>query len=484
MTSSCEEKMSHHFAEEQNREKHPVTNPATGEVIGQITWSAPEEVGQAVEKASKAFETWSRLTVKQRVQVFFRLKTILENNLDELSHLCTSENGKTVAESKAGINKGIEVIEYAASLPQILAGGYQEVSSGVSCRMITEPLGVVAGVTPFNFPVMVPLWMIPLALACGNTMVHKPSEQVPLSAIRLREHLIEAGLPEDAFQLVHGARETVECLIDHPKIEAFAFVGSTKVARIVYERGTRLGKRVLALGGAKNHLVLLPDADPDLSADNISTSFCGCTGQRCMAASVLVAVGDTQEIIDKIVERTKKITPGKDMGPVISKQALERITGYIEQAEKAGVKVLVDGRNATVPGKEGGFWMGPTILDNVTPDMPAAQEEIFGPVLSIIRVSKLTEAIEIERKNQYGNAAAVYTRNGGLAKKCAESFNASMIGINIGVPVPREPFAFGGRGQSRFGYGDITGEGSIQFWTQTRKITERWGLPEGEEWRF
>jgi len=476
--------MSPHSAEEQDREKHPVINPATGEVIGQITWSTPEEVDQAVEKASRAFETWSRLTLKQRVQVFFRFKTILENNLDELSELCTLENGKTVTESKAGIEKGIEVIEYAASLPQILTGGYQEVSPGVSCRMINEPLGVVAGVTPFNFPVMVPLWMIPIALACGNTMVHKPSEQVPLSAIRLREHLIEAGLPEDAFQLVHGAREVVESLVDHPGIQALAFVGSSKVARIVYERGTRLGKRVLALGGAKNHLVLLPDADTELSADNITTSFCGCTGQRCMAAAVLLAVGDTQETVDKVVDMAKNITLGQDMGPVISRQALERITGYIDQAEKAGAKVLLDGRNASVPGKEGGFWIGPIILDNVTPDMQVAQEEIFGPVLTIIRVSTLTEALEIERKSEYGNAAAVYTRDGGLAKKCAESFNASMIGINIGVPVPREPFSFGGRGQSRFGVGDITGEGGIAFWTQTKKITERWGLPEGEEWRF
>jgi len=476
--------MSLRSAVKQNREKHPVTNPATGEVIGQISWSTPEEVDQAVEKAGRAFQTWSRLTLKQRVQVFFRFKAILEDNLDELSRLCTAENGKTEAESRAGIQKGIEIVEYAASLPQVITGGYQEVSPGVSCRITREPLGVVAGVTPFNFPVMVPLWMIPLALACGNTMVLKPSEQVPLSAIRLREHLIEAGLPEDAFQLVHGAREAVECLTDHPGIEALAFVGSSKVARIVYERGCRLGKRILAMGGAKNHLVLLPDAEPELSADNISTSFCGCTGQRCMAAAVLVAVGDTQEIIDKIVERTRKMTLGKDMGPVISRQAVERITGYIDQAEKDGVKVLLDGRNASVPGKEGGFWFGPTILDNVSPDMPVAQEEIFGPVLTIIRVSNLDEALEIERKCPYGNAAAVYTRNGGLAKKCAESFNASMIGINIGVPVPREPFSFGGRGQSRFGCGDITGEGGIQFWTQTRKVTERWRVPEGKEWTF
>ncbi|HLA40603.1 MAG TPA: CoA-acylating methylmalonate-semialdehyde dehydrogenase, partial [Candidatus Glassbacteria bacterium] len=464
--------------------EHPVINPADGSVVGYIKWSTTEEVDEAVSLAGRAFGQWSAVPVKERVQVFFRLKALLDKNIEELSRLCTSENGKTVAESKAGILKGIEVVEYATSLPQLLAGGYLEVSAGVSCRTIKEPLGVVAGITPFNFPFMVPLWMIPLALGCGNTMVLKPSEQVPLSAIRLRELLLEAGLPEGVFQVVHGQREVVERLIDHPEVQAITFVGSSRVAQAVYERGTRLGKRVLALGGAKNHLVLLPDADLELSAENINASFSGCSGQRCMAASVLLAVGQTQPVIDRVAELSRKVTLGRDMGPVISRQALERITDYIDKAEAAGAKVLVDGRGKSVAGKEGGFWIGPTILDGVTPDMPVAREEIFGPVLSIIRVETLSEALEIERRSPYGNAAAVYTRNGGAARKCAESFHASMIGINIGVPVPREPFSFGGRGRSRFGQGDITGEGAIEFWTQTRKITERWAVPEGREWKF
>ena len=464
--------------------KHPVVNPADGSVIDYVAWSTPREVDQAVRKAAKAFESWGRLTVKDRVQVFFRFKTILENNLAELCRLCTAENGKTPAESRAGVLKGIEVVEYATSLPQLAAGQYLEVSPGVTCRMVRDPLGVVAGITPFNFPVMVPLWIIPLALACGNTLVLKPSEQVPLSAVRLREHLIEAGLPEDAFQVVQGAREVVEALLDHPDIRAVAFVGSSRVAETVYRRGTGQGKRVLALGGAKNHLVLLPDADPDLSAQNITASYTGCCGQRCMAASVLLAVGRTQAVIDRVAELSRNIVLGEQMGPVISREALERIAGYIDRAEKEGAKVLVDGRRAAVKGKEGGFWMGPTILDCVTPEMEVAREEIFGPVLSIVRVDRLEEALEIERESPYGNAAAVYTQNGALARKCADSFNASMIGINIGVPVPREPLSFGGRNRSRFGWSDITGAGAIEFWTQTRKVTERWGEPPDGGWKF
>ncbi|HUU27225.1 MAG TPA: CoA-acylating methylmalonate-semialdehyde dehydrogenase [archaeon] len=456
-------------------EPHAIFNPATGQVIGHVKWSSAEEIDSAVQNAHEAFPAWSSTPVKKRVQVLYRLKQAIESNLDKLAKLCSAENGKTPAEARAGITKGVEVIEYAASLPQLVVGGYLEVSEGVTCRTIREPLGVVAAVTPFNFPVMVPLWIIPLALGCGNTLVLKPSEHVPLSAIRLRELLIESGLPEGAFQLVHGGREAVERLIEHPLIKAAGFVGSSRVAQFLYERGTRTGKRILALGGAKNHLLLLPDADLALSAQNITDSFTGSTGQRCMAASVLLAVGNVQGIIDKIAEMTRGIVPGRDIGPVISAEALNKILGYIDQAEADGATVLVDGRRAKVEGPNEGFWIGPTILDNVKPEMPAAREEIFGPVLSIIRTPTLKEALAIERGSPYGNAAAVYTQNGALAKLCAESFNASMIGINIGVPVPREPFSFGGRNRSRFGYGDITGQGAIEFWTQTRKITERWG---------
>ncbi|MBW7998168.1 MAG: CoA-acylating methylmalonate-semialdehyde dehydrogenase [Candidatus Glassbacteria bacterium] len=464
---------------------HPVINPADGSEIGRVNWSTPADVDAAVKKAAAEFKSWGRTPVKERVQVLFRFKQILEDNIQELAELCTAENGKTLGESKAGILKGIEVVEYATSLPQLLPGGYLEVSRGVSCRMVRDPLGVAAGITPFNFPVMVPLWMIPLALGCGNTLVLKPSEIVPLSAIRLREHLLEAGLPADAFQLVHGAREVVESLADHPDIQALSFVGSSRVAELVYNRGGANGKRVLALGGAKNHLVLLPDADPELAAQNITASYTGCAGQRCMAASVLIAVGEVQPMLDRVAELSRQIEPGVTMGPIITPKALERIRSYIDTAEEQGADVVVDGRAAGQPsGCEGGNWIGATILDNVTPDMTVACDEIFGPVLSVIRVDTLEQAIEIENGNPYGNAAAVYTRNGALAKECAERFAASMIGINIGVPVPREPLSFGGRGSSRFGYGDITGAGAVEFWTQARKITERWGEPPDGGWKF
>jgi len=462
--------------------RYPIINPANGEVIDHVDWSTPEQIDAAVKTAAEAFPAWSGRTVKKRVQVLFRFKQVIESKLNELSELCSAENGKTAAEAKAGILKGVEVIEYAASLPQLIGGEYLEVAQGVTCRMIREPLGVVASITPFNFPVMVPLWMIPLALGCGNTLVHKPSEQVPLSAIRLREYLIEAGLPEGAFQVVQGARQAVECLVEHPAIQAIGFVGSSRVARIVYERGTRLNKRVLAMGGAKNHLVLLPDADPEQSIRNIVDSFTGCCGQRCMAASVLLAVGEAEKMIEAVAEEARSIVPGRDMGPVISAEALKKITGYIEQAETEGAAVLVDGRGVRGEGGEKGFWLGPTILDRVTPGMTVAREEIFGPVLSVIRVPTLEEALAIERESTYGNAAAVYTQNGFLARRCIDSFNSSMIGVNIGVPVPREPFSFGGRKLSRFGTGDITGASAIDFWTQTKKITERWSPRKEADW--
>ena len=463
--------------------RHPIINPANGEVIDYVDWSTPEQIDSAVETAAEAFPAWSATPAKERVQVMFRFKQVIESHLDELSELCSAENGKTVGEAKGGILKGVEVIEYAASLPQLIPGQYLEVAKGVSCRLVREPLGVAASVTPFNFPVMVPLWMIPISLACGNTLVHKPSEHVPLSVIRMREFLIESGLPEGAYQVVLGARQAVETLVENPRIQAIGFVGSSRVAEIVYRRATELNKRVLALGGAKNHLVLLPDADPEPSAQNIVDSFCGCTGQRCMAASVLLAVGEAAEMIELVAEKARRIVPGRDMGPVINAEALNKITGYIEQAEADGATVLVDGRGVKPPaGGEKGFWIGPTVLDRVTPEMSVAREEIFGPVLSIIRTSTVEEALEIERSSQYGNAASVYTQNGFLARRCIDAFNSSMIGVNIGVPVPREPFSFGGRNRSRFGYGDITGASAIEFWTQAKKITERWSPKKEADW--
>jgi malonate-semialdehyde dehydrogenase (acetylating)/methylmalonate-semialdehyde dehydrogenase len=329
---------------------------------------------------------------------------------------------------------------------------------------------------------MVPNWTIPNALALGNTMILKPSEQVPLSANRIAEILAEAGLPKGVLNVVHGAQAAVEAICDHPGIDAVSFVGSTKVAKIVYQRATSNLKRALCLGGAKNHLIVLPDANEEMTASDVAASMTGCAGQRCMAASAMVAVGKVDAIIDRLCEETKKIIPGKNLGAIISQQAKERIEGYIAEAEAQGAKILVDGRDATVEGKENGYYVGPTVIDFVTPDMKIAKEEVFGPVLAILRTSTLDEAIEIENNSPYGNAASVFTQSGGLAKYVAEHASAGMIGVNIGVPVPREPFSFGGWNESKFGTGDITGESSIEFWTKLKKTTTKWNPEARTNW--
>jgi malonate-semialdehyde dehydrogenase (acetylating)/methylmalonate-semialdehyde dehydrogenase len=329
---------------------------------------------------------------------------------------------------------------------------------------------------------MVPNWTIPNALALGNTMILKPSEQVPLSANRIAEILAEAGLPKGVLNVVHGAQAAVEAICDHPGIDAVSFVGSTKVAKIVYQRATSNLKRALCLGGAKNHLIVLPDANEEMTASDVAASMTGCAGQRCMAASAMVAVGKVDAIIDRLCEETKKIVPGKNLGAIISQQAKERIEGYIAEAEAQGAKILVDGRDATVEGKENGYYVGPTVIDFVTPDMKIAKEEVFGPVLAILRTSTLDEAIEIENNSPYGNAASVFTQSGGLAKYVADHASAGMIGVNIGVPVPREPFSFGGWNESKFGTGDITGESSIEFWTKLKKTTTKWNPEARTNW--
>ena len=376
----------------------------------------------------------------------------------------------------------MELCEFAVSLPQIVNNEVQEVSSGVECRTERRPVGVVASIAPFNFPIMVPHWTMPNALMLGNTMVMKPSELVPLSVVRIAELLKEAGLPDGVFNVVNGGKEVVESICDHPGIKAVSFVGSTNVAKIVYKRATSNLKRCVALGGAKNHLIVLPDAHLDMTASNVVASMSGCAGQRCMAASVMVGVDKVQHIIDKMVEEAKKIVPGENLGSVISAAAKERIEGYITAAEKAGATILLDGRGANVAGKEGGYYVGPTIIDHVTLEMSVASEEIFGPVISIIRAKDLDEAIDIENSSNYGNAAAVFTQSGGLAKQVIERASAGMIGVNIGVPVPREPFSFGGWNESKFGVCDITGRSSVEFWTQNKKTTIKWNPEAQTNW--
>jgi malonate-semialdehyde dehydrogenase (acetylating) / methylmalonate-semialdehyde dehydrogenase len=459
-----------------------VFDPSVGQVISRVPLSSPREVNRAVESARAAFAGWSSTPIKERVQVFYRYKALLERHIDELTALVTEENGKIASEARAEVLKSAELTEFACSLPQIIPGEVLEVSRGVECRIDRYPLGVVAAITPFNFPNMVPNWSIPNALALGNCLILKPSELVPLSAGRIAELLREAGLPEGVLQIVHGGKETVEAICDHPGIQAISFVGSTKVAKIVYRRGTATLKRVLALGGAKNHLIVMPDADLEMTASNVVASMSGCAGQRCMAASVMVAVSKTDHIIRCMVEHAGRMVPGKDLGPVISAESKDRIERYIAEAEAAGAEVLVDGRKVTVPGREGGYYLGPTIIDRVTPDMRIAQEEVFGPVLVIIRSRDVDEALAVENASPYGNAASVFTESGGTARYVMERASAGMVGVNVGVPVPREPFSFGGWNESKFGVGDITGRGSIEFWTKAKKMTTKWNREAGVNW--
>src|SRR5688572_3407700 len=353
-----------------------VITPLSGEVLSNVSLSDAEELDRAVIAAKEAFPSWSSTPIKERVQVFYRYKTLLEKNLKDLAQLVHEENGKTIEEATAEVEKSIELTEFACSLPQLISGELLEVSKGVECRVEHKPLGVVASIAPFNFPNMVPHWTIPNAIALGNCMILKPSEQVPISAIRISELLKEAGLPDGVFNVVNGDREIVEAICDHPGIEAVSFVGSTKVAKIVYKRATNNLKRCVALGGAKNHLMVLPDAKADMTAQNVAASMTGCAGQRCMAASAMVAVGEVDHIIQKICEEAKKIVPGQNLGAVISKESKERIEHYITEAEAQGAKILLDGRQATVAGKEQGTYVGPTVIDYVKPDMAVAKEEI------------------------------------------------------------------------------------------------------------
>ncbi|CAN5200442.1 CoA-acylating methylmalonate-semialdehyde dehydrogenase [soil metagenome] len=459
-----------------------VISPVDGNKLSTVPMSGMADLNEAVKAAKAAFPKWSKTPIKERVQVFFRYKYLLEKHLKELAELCSEENGKTYSESVAEIEKSIELTEFACSLPQLITGEILEVSRGVECRTEHIALGVVASIVPFNFPSMVPNWTIPNAIALGNCMILKPSEKVPLSSMRLAELLKEAGLPDGVLNIVHGDVEIVEALCDHPDIQAVSFVGSTKVAKIVYQRATSNFKRCLALGGAKNHLMVLPDAIPGMTAQNVAASMSGCAGQRCMAASAMIGVGDVDNIIDKICDEARKIVPGENLGAVINKESQERIERYITEAENDGATILVDGRNTKVKGKENGCYVGPTVIDHVTPEMSVAREEIFGPVISIIRTKTVDEALAIENANPYGNAASVFTQNGGMARYIIDNASAGMIGVNVGVPVPREPFSFGGWNESKFGVGDITGKSSIEFWTKLKKSTTKWNADAGINW--
>ena len=463
-----------------------VESPYTGAPIGKVAMSSAADVADAVSGAETAFSTWGRLPIKERTQPMFRFRELLLTHLDELSHIGAAESGKTVAEGRAGVLKGIEVIEFALSLQNLDDGGAMEVSKGVTCELRREALGVVAGIVPFNFPAMVPLWQFPIALTLGNCFILKPSEKVPLTANRFGELMVEAGFPPGVFSIVHGDRTTVEALTDHPAIRAVGFVGSTPAAEAVYARAAKSGKRCTALGGAKNHQILMADADPAVAVDGIVASFTGCAGQRCMAASLLIAVGDNKNIdaiVDGVVEKAGAMKLGEDMGAIITRESLDKLKAAIDRAHKDGATIRVDGREAAVPGayKEG-FWLGPTVIDNAAANWQCATEELFGPVLTVLRVGTLEEALALEAASPYGNALSVFTQSGAVARTVANHATSGMVGVNIGVPVPREPFSFGGNKQSSFGAGDITGKPGVELWSRLKKITTKWSLTGDKNW--
>jgi len=460
-----------------------IFSPYNGKKIGEVSLPSQAQIHTALQAASLAQKSWGRAPIKERSQVLYNFRNILLRDLEQMAHLKSAECGKTFSEARAGLLKGVEVLEFALSLQNSDLGGKLEVSRGVFCEYRREALGVVANITPFNFPAMVPMWTIPICLALGNAYVWKPSDKTPLTSLKIANALTEAGLPKGLFTVLHGGADTVNTIIDHPAVKAIGFVGSTKVAKLIYQRGTNLGKRVLALGGAKNHIVLLPDANLELTGLGISDSFTGCAGQRCMAASVLLAVGNVEEHIQKIVERAASLKLGRDMGALITKTQKDFLVEAIGRIEKTGAKILLDGRKAQVPvGFEGGNWLGPTILDHVQPGSEAASVELFGPILSIIRCKDLTEALKIENSVEYGNACSVFTASGALAERVIREATTGMVGINIGVPVPREPFSFGGTNASKFGHGDITGQHSLDLWSNIKKITSKWETQADSNW--
>ncbi len=460
-----------------------IVSPYTGGVVGRVPLSGAKEVAEIVAKAEPAAKAWRKVPLKERTQHLFHFRELVLANIERLSNLAALEAGKTVAEARAGVLKGVEILEFALSLQNLDKGDSMDVSRGVKCETVREPLGVVAGISPFNFPAMVPMWLFPTAVTLGNAFVLKPSEKVPMSACVLGELMLEAGYPPGVFSIVHGEKGAVEGVVDDPGIKAVGFVGSTKVAKIVYGRAASHGKRSLCLGGAKNHLILAPDADPAVAVDGVVSSFVGCAGQRCMAASVLVAVGDCDALLEKIVDRARAIELGRDMGALIDTQASERLAEAIARAEKDGAKVVLDGRSVASPvGYEGGNWLAPTIIDNAKGDWDCATRELFGPIITIVRVGTLQEAIEFEQKNPYGNATSVFTSSGAVAQYVSDNATSGMVGINIGVPVPREPFAFGGNKDSRFGVGDMTGMGGVELWSYTKKVTTKWELQPDANW--
>jgi malonate-semialdehyde dehydrogenase (acetylating)/methylmalonate-semialdehyde dehydrogenase len=458
----------------------PVYNPSTGKVIARVPLCTAAEVDTAVRAAHAALPTWAETPAVDRARILFRYREKLEKHTDELARLVTREHGKTLPEARASVQRGVEMVEFACGIPSLLMGQVlPNIATNVDCETVRHPVGVCAGITPFNFPAMVPLWMYPVALVCGNTFVLKPSEKVPLSAVRLGELLVECGLPEGVFNIVHGDKECVDALLTHPLVAAISFVGSTAVAKHVYEVGSKHGKRVQAAGGAKNHLIVMPDADLEQAAKAIQAAAFGCAGERCMAGSVAVPVGKIADpLVDLLCDKAGKMKVGPtdggaavDMGPVITREHRDRVAGYLDVAKQEGAAVALDGRPAA---KGDGFVIGPSVLDKVAPQMRVAKEEIFGPVLSVVRAGDLDEALALGQNVPYGNGASIFTRSGYAARQFKQHFNAGMIGINVGVPAPMAWFPFTGWNQSFFGDLHIQGVEGVHFYTRQKMTMTRW----------
>ena len=469
-----------------------VFNPATGEISGKVPLASAAEVNEAVAAAKAAFPGWAKVTPMQRARVLFRFKGLLEANMDKIAELVTAEHGKVLSDAKGSIQRGLEVVEFACGIPQLLKGEFTEnVGTNVDSWSIRQPLGVVAGITPFNFPAMVPMWMFPIAIACGNTFVLKPSERDPSAPLFIAELLREAGAPEGVLNVVNGDKEAVDALLDHPDVMAISFVGSTPIAQYIYSRGTANAKRVQALGGAKNHMVVMPDAEMQMAVDALIGAAYGSAGERCMAISVAVAVGAIgDKLIDSLAPRVRaiKVGPGTDpeaeMGPLVTKAHLDKVRGYVDLGVEEGAKLCVDGRGLKLQGYENGFFLGGCLFDQVTPEMRIYKEEIFGPVLSVVRAPDFDTAVKLVNEHEYGNGAAIFTRDGDAAREFASNIKIGMVGVNVPIPVPVAYHSFGGWKRSLFGDQHMHGPEGVRFYTKLKTVTARWptGIRAGAEY--
>jgi malonate-semialdehyde dehydrogenase (acetylating)/methylmalonate-semialdehyde dehydrogenase len=456
-----------------------VFNPATGKVTKTVAFADGATVDRAVTAATEAFASWRHSSLTKRTQVLFAFRELVQQNKEKIAALITDEHGKVLSDAAGEVTRGLEVVEFACGIPHLLKGGFsEEVSTGVDVYSIRQALGPVAIISPFNFPAMVPMWFFPVAIACGNTVVVKPSEKDPSAVMFLAELWKEAGLPDGVFNVVHGDKEAVDALLTHPGIKSISFVGSTPIARYVYETGTKSGKRVQALGGAKNHMIVLPDADLELAADAAINAGFGSAGERCMAISAIVAVEPiASALVEKIKSRMSSIktgdgTQGSDMGPLVTKVHRDKVASYIEAGSKEGATVVVDGRTLEIAGD--GFWLGPTLFDNVSPEMSIYKDEIFGPVLSIIRVNTYDEALNLVNSHQYGNGTAIFTNDGGAARRFQNEVEVGMVGINVPIPVPMAYYSFGGWKNSLFGDSHAHGTEGVHFFTRGKVVTSRW----------